>query len=665
MKWVKDPCCPRNGERLDRESGDRPKQITILILVRVGTNKGISVCKTFVFYLSLLLSMLVLAGTLTIPETHLIVKPSSSPNNSSTTAIAGSHIVISHAQIQQSGAKNLTELLQHISGIAMHSSNSTTSPLIGLRGFGDNGSANTVILLNGFPLENPDSSSVYLDMIPIDTLQSIQISPNSNSVLLGDGAVGGVINIVTKKPTQFMAGASLGAGSYEGNSQSVYLGNQVKQFYYLISADKLRTDNSRQHNNLNESNGNINLGYTGDTYDTDFSYHDGYVNQQYPGASSNPNNNQLAITHYDWYMLSVKHALNNNWEFNNHLGYQTATTDGYLFSNFTQSSRSMTIMPSITGTLPFANIVTTTGVAASQDQYHFNTTGYLADDSNKNYATYTHWVIPLKQAYSLSLGANAAEQDANTNNNNGTNHAFVTEQGLSYKPQNDLQFYLRRSGTYRFPKADETGEQNQLLNTQTGSSYETGVTWTTLKTLLQMQVYVIDLDNEIAFAASNPDNPTDQANRNLAPTRRVGFLAHAHYKLSSLLTLYGDFNVVNPYYRSGPFEGNTIPLVSKELGSLGIGYQFQPRWQWYLATLYTSSFYAAGDDLNQDRIGGYTVFNSNISYQYKAWRLSFKINNLLNKQYSTYTVFSPYVQSLSEYPAPGRNYWVSLIYAFN
>ena len=261
--------------------------------------------RAFVFYVTLIVTITGLAGTLTIPETHAIIDP----NYLTLTKSTGTRVVITQAHIQESGAKNFSELLQNISGTGIHYTNSQTAPMISLRGFGDNSGANTVIMLDGFPLSTPDMSSTYLNMIPIDSIQSIEILPESNSVLYGDGAVGGVINIITQKPKHFMAGASIGAGSYDGNSQSVYLGNKIKKFYYMIHAKKLRTDNNRAHNTLNQNDGQIDFGYQGDVTQTDFSYHDGYLNEQYPGTPQKPNNNETALTHYDYYRLHLNHDL--------------------------------------------------------------------------------------------------------------------------------------------------------------------------------------------------------------------------------------------------------------------------------------------------------------------------------------------------------------------
>ena len=188
--------------------------------------------KFFIFCCILNLTITIQAKSLTIPKTTLAIKA----EYLHLLNASGSQIIISKKQVKQSGAKTLTQLLQNTSAIHMFYSNDPSTPTISMRGFGDNATANTLILLNGFPLQSPDMSNDFLNLVPINEIQSIIISPESAGVLYGNNAVGGVINIITSQPKKFSAGIRLGAGSYDGNSQQVYIGNKLGNFHYLLSA---------------------------------------------------------------------------------------------------------------------------------------------------------------------------------------------------------------------------------------------------------------------------------------------------------------------------------------------------------------------------------------------------------------------------------------------
>ena len=70
---------------------------------------------------------------------------------------------------------------------------------VDMRGFGVTGPSNTLILLNGRRLNDWDLPGFDLSTIDRKSIERIEITRgNSGAVLYGDGAVGGVINIVTR-----------------------------------------------------------------------------------------------------------------------------------------------------------------------------------------------------------------------------------------------------------------------------------------------------------------------------------------------------------------------------------------------------------------------------------------------------------------------------------
>ncbi len=70
---------------------------------------------------------------------------------------------------------------------------------VDMRGFGAAAASNSLILINGRRINDLDLVGIDLAAIPRDSIERIEITRgNSGAVLYGDGAVGGVINIVTK-----------------------------------------------------------------------------------------------------------------------------------------------------------------------------------------------------------------------------------------------------------------------------------------------------------------------------------------------------------------------------------------------------------------------------------------------------------------------------------
>lgn len=617
-------------------------------------------CKSIILLCLLCIFGLVNSKTWQVPQTLL---------NAQTQALhlfssAGTQVIIKQKQIKQSDATNLYQLLQNTAGIHSYYNGNESTANMSMRGFGDNAFANMLILLNGFPLRTPDTNANLLDLIPITQTAYIQILPQTANVLYGGDAIGGVINIVTKKPSTFHAQANLGLGSYAGNSQAAAISGKKKSFHYSLSTKKLRSNNNRAHDQYHQASGTVNLDYTGKNNSIDFRYLNNVINEQYPGSIQKPSSSQRQLVHLNGFYIAVKHRINNRMKLNNHIEYRKINTSGYLGGNFLQNRYILFLQPELL--LHFNNDVTTiNGISMQDDRYQFSSASFSQFNRQLNshvHDFFTHWNFPFAKQYQFITGARFAEQKQTLNQIKANHHAFISEQAFVYRPQNDWRFFIRRSGSYRFPKADEVGAHNTLLKIQTGVSYAGGLTWHNKNMLWQTQVYLINLDNEIAFAAANPNQTKMQNNRNLDPTKRLGLLLHGHYQVNNSLTLYANVNWVNAEYRSGPFKNKVIPMVSKETAKVAQSLKINSQISWYLAFLYNGGFYAAGDDNNKHYIGGYSLLNSSITYAWPHWSVALRVNNLLNREYSTYTVFSPDVNVLANYPAPGRNYWLTLSY---
>ena len=80
-----------------------------------------------------------------------------------------------------------------------------------MRGYGsENGFQNIVITVDGQRLNNIDLSPQLIGAIPLGNIERIEISKGSGSVVYGDGAMAGAIQIYTKNKTGVTVSSSLG-----------------------------------------------------------------------------------------------------------------------------------------------------------------------------------------------------------------------------------------------------------------------------------------------------------------------------------------------------------------------------------------------------------------------------------------------------------------------
>lgn len=104
---------------------------------------------------------------------------------------------INRSVIKISPVVDLTQLLKQEQSIVrlINNSGDYSQVAFSIRGFGDNAVANSLILVDGFPLTNPSLLVPNFNSISLVDIERMEITQGSEGVLWGDQAVGGVMNI--------------------------------------------------------------------------------------------------------------------------------------------------------------------------------------------------------------------------------------------------------------------------------------------------------------------------------------------------------------------------------------------------------------------------------------------------------------------------------------
>ena len=120
--------------------------------------------------------------------------------------------IYNRKDIERSGAVSLYDFLnQSTSTAVMPSYGNTFNQLINIRGFGlTDGFKNVAITVNGRRFNNIDSVPQKLSDIGINNIERIEITKGSGSVVHGDGATGGSIQIYTRDTTETVVQSSVG-----------------------------------------------------------------------------------------------------------------------------------------------------------------------------------------------------------------------------------------------------------------------------------------------------------------------------------------------------------------------------------------------------------------------------------------------------------------------
>ncbi|HUR35046.1 MAG TPA: TonB-dependent receptor plug domain-containing protein, partial [Vicinamibacterales bacterium] len=114
--------------------------------------------------------------------------------------------VVTAEQIESSPAVAVDDVLRSVPSFSLfRRANSVvaqpTTQGVSLRGIGPSGQSRTLVLLDGVPFNDAFGGWVYWTGIPLEGAERIEVVDSASSSLYGTYAMGGVINIVTAKPT--------------------------------------------------------------------------------------------------------------------------------------------------------------------------------------------------------------------------------------------------------------------------------------------------------------------------------------------------------------------------------------------------------------------------------------------------------------------------------
>lgn len=151
--------------------------------------------------------------------------------------------VITRKEIEESQARLVTDLLRKVPGVFVAQSGRPGGQAsVFTRGLNSN---QTLFLLDGARIGNPLNGLVTLSNLTTDQIERVEVVRGPQSTLYGADALGGVVNLVTRKGGGQTGGAiTLEAGSYESFRQAIDLWGSSGKFSGALSFSHLATNNA-------------------------------------------------------------------------------------------------------------------------------------------------------------------------------------------------------------------------------------------------------------------------------------------------------------------------------------------------------------------------------------------------------------------------------------
>ena len=146
--------------------------------------------------------------------------------------------VITAADIEKYGAQSVEEAVKSVPGMYISSTGGQDfmADIIFRGQIPGKSAQNILVLVDGSSINSTtDTGAFNLNLVPIDTVERIEVVPNGGNVLYGEGAVGGVINIITKEAQnkKYYGQAGIERGNWNTRNYKVNVGSQVTDRFSL------------------------------------------------------------------------------------------------------------------------------------------------------------------------------------------------------------------------------------------------------------------------------------------------------------------------------------------------------------------------------------------------------------------------------------------------
>jgi outer membrane cobalamin receptor len=158
--------------------------------------------------------------------------------------------VVTGEELRKTGATDVATAIQNATNV--HIGNYGTPGSVESVSIRGAYSSQVLVLLNGIRMNSSRDGGFDLSFVPVsvDDIERIEIVRGPGSALYGSDAIGGVINIITKKPSsdQSTAKGSVGSFGYD----DLYLSSSARKgaWYYTFSGDRQTSDGYRVNSDL-------------------------------------------------------------------------------------------------------------------------------------------------------------------------------------------------------------------------------------------------------------------------------------------------------------------------------------------------------------------------------------------------------------------------------
>ena len=599
--------------------------------------------------------------------------------------------VITAADIRKSGAQTVPEALQSLSGVAVSDNNRQR---VDMEGFGETADRNVAVLIDGRKQNPIDMAGPDWSSIPVSNIERIEVLYGPGSVLYGDNAKGGVINIITSKPVgRSGAGFDMYGGTSGRRGANGSMTVAEGETALTVGGSFFETDGYRVHSEESRSSGYGNIRFKPSarlTVSTDFKLSDSSSNlpgsltplqisqdrrQVQPGHQHDRGDDDTSrfgvVLRYDMDRSGIL-SLDASYGEEKRTADMASLSYYMVTDMFTRTLSPKYLLDSKIGglanrltfgvdlqhvdydaTKAASNRVVNTWMAHNRQ----SVAGFVQDELNVTDSLvlsggYRYENVDLELGYRDAGGPSLTESST---------HQWAGDLGMAYTFLPGSKVYGKVSHSYRYAVIDEMvswfGGSVTELKPDRSTGYELGLRLAAHDRLtLNARGYLRNVEDEILY---DPNANLWGANINYPDSRHLGTNLDARYRLMESLTMYGGVAYTRATFTSGDYEGKVIPLVPNWKTNIGLECDFGSGLRSKLQFNYVGRQYLAGDMANAlERLDDYRTVDLHLDYRMKQVDLYLTATNIFNEKYASFAANNWNGPGL--YPMPEAVYTVGM-----
>ncbi len=582
---------------------------------------------------------------------------------------------ITEEEIKRAGLSSLSELLQRQPSIEI--SNNGGQGKVSTFGIRGTSSTHSIVLIDGIRINAATSGFTAIENIPLSQIEKIEILRGPASSLYGPDAIGGVIQIFTKKGLEgFKPYIGIGYGRYNTSSLQTGLRGGDSQTTYAINFSGINTDGfSAFVPNLASPSNTFNLDKDkyknyglstslnhkiNESYEVNFQYlltqaknkYDNSYAYYYPGIDfRNTSRNEA-------YSLALNAQINSAWKSSIKISrgideyVDKQLYDWNLYTYIAQNNLYKTTQDQFTWQNNIELSKGTLTLLYDRLEQKIKTTEYYQKNKRVNDGFMIGYsLIENKHNFQTNIRKdfNSNYDDSLTGN---IGYAYMINQNWTFATSAGTAF-VSPTFNFAYATADPDARGNPDLKPEKSKNVEASIRYKNDTRALSFTAF----DNEIRDFIIYTYGMTPQSTANLNKAKIQGLSISGsqfigHFQISGSVTSQSPKNEDTEKY---------LPYRSALLGNINLNY-FIGNWNFGLENTGSGSRY--DDKANTRKISGYVLTNFVADYKFSdQLKINLRLNNALDKDYTLNIEGNPNTTGF-KYQTPGRSLFANLHYDF-